>query len=544
MDIDSEQDPPLKSTQTHQNHPTFEAEEGEFNLREPYLPILQSLDFPIGTAVLHFSFPQVLRSSKPSDLQTLPSLLQHRLVVVLACADLTMKLLTLPLLPPSSQSKKSLTVLSNIFPSSSGHGAYGEQIVTLNGRVTHQNLPKGVSVALVPRSVETSDLGQLANEVSNPYAQSTEKSRWDLLVASCSADVTGILLIHRIPLTSEIPQLDAQLPHQDLLWRVQYLARPAVSIELHVPLHSGQRRWPVVLIAEAEGAVRIYDCCSTSNPDQGVWSLSLRLNNCLTLGGSSITRAVLDAKWVFGGKAIIVLTSDSEWGVWDLGIDHESSGKIPISFATNGWVSNSSQGLLSSKRSMGRSDTKTKLAPMTPSTRRTRQKDLFIGPTNRSRSSPFGGISIYPHYKKSTEGPNDESILIWHGDKVIMIPSLRKHWQCRVKGSESLSSGGQIRPIDKAALHGETCYFVSMFPQEHSQGNIAQRFMQPDLLVTGERSLKIITLPLSSPQRRIQHSSQISRPMMDQHLLSQGELDVGGMDRILARMSSLKNTLM
>ena len=547
MAIDSEQEQPSDPTQARHGHSAFEEAEDEFNPREPYFPILQHLNLPLGTAVLDLSFPELLPLTKPSELRAFPRLLQQTLVVALACADFTIKVFTLPLSPPLPQSKARPEVNSKILPGSFGEGLYREQIITLNGNVTHQSFPKGVSVALVPRLVERTNGGHLSETVpesrtqlstmtagrfsdSNPV-EDVGKSRWDLLVASHSTDVTGILLIHRIPLPLQSLQLDSESSHHDFLWRIQYLSKPANTIQLHAPLHSEQGRLPVVLIAEVGGTVRIYDCCSVSNPDQGSWSLSL-------YSGLSMARNVLDAKWALGGKAIVVVTSDGEWGIWDLGTDNRVSGGIPTKFAVNGWIANTSQSLNSSKASIGRSETKTKLDPMTPGTRRFRQKDLFTGPANNPTFSSSGGISVYPISKKPNEGGADELVIIWHGDKIIMIPSLKKHWQNRVKGLESLFGHGQIRYINCTPLGGEVCRSISMFPQGDSHVRIAQQFIQPDLLLMGQRSLELIALPLSRGQKPVQQNPQVPGPIADQQLLARGELDVGGMDRILANMGS------
>ncbi|KAL9114373.1 MAG: hypothetical protein Q9187_007481, partial [Circinaria calcarea] len=461
MIIDSDEEEQLPHpSETYQDRPEYDDEEEELNPDEPYHPIIQQLDLPLGTAILHMSFPNVPASIQAQELQSLPKLLRQRLVIAVACADCTIRILTLPLSPPSPSSKARSELRANALLAFAGNGTWGEQVITLNGNTTHQTLPKGVSIALSPRVVEESD-ERLSRDIkgqeklpSNSTVTLTShlhdhhtpedvknQTRWDLIISSHSEDISGLLLVHRVPISVDSLNLGIESTDSNFLWRTESLARPIITAQLHIPLQSAQGRYPCVLVAQSNGPVKIYDCCTTAKPDHGSWRLTLYAS-MYPFADPSNGRSLLDAKWVLGGKAIAVITSDGEWGIWDIASGSTMLGGIPTPFTVNGWIGSTPIGLQTSKKSAGRSETRSRLAPMTPGTRRVKQEVLFAGPTPRSNVSTLGGISVSSSGKVSNGRENDEGVAIWHADKIIRIPSLHTFWQNRVTGSGNLFSDG------------------------------------------------------------------------------------------------------
>ena len=563
MVIDSDEEEQLPNPrETYHDRPEYEDEEEEFNPNEPYHPIVQQLDLPLGTAVLHMSIPNVPASIQSQELQSLPKLLHQHLVVALACADCTIRLLTLPLAPPSPSSKVRPELRTNPLLAFTGNGAWGEQIVTLNGNTTHQSLPKGVSIALSPRLIEESDkrlsedtrdqdelsgnstialTSHLPNH--NTLEDSKNQSRWDLIIASHSADLSGLLLIHKVPISAESLNLGIESTDSNCLWRTEFLAEPAITAQLHIPLQSTQGRYPCVLVAQSNGPVKLYDCCTASKADQGSWRLSLYASMYPSSNDSSNGRNLLDAKWVLGGKAVAVITSDGEWGIWDITSGSNMLGSSPTPFTVSGWIGSTPIGLQASKTSTARSDTRSRLAPMTPGTRKVKQEALFAGPIPGSNVSTLGGISVFPYSKVSNGPGNDEGIAMWHVDKIVVIPSFQTFWQNKVLGSGNLfsdGSSGRIREINSVPLLGEVKRSVAIFSSVKTTSDLGHTSSQPDILISGDRSFLVLASPLSKTETETSKSYDAKLPetVADQQLLAQGELDVLGMSRILDGLSN------
>ena len=559
MIIDSDEEEQLPHpSETYEDRPEYDDEEEEFNPDEPYHPIIQQLDLPLGTAILHMSFPNVPASIQAQELQSLPKLLRQRLVIAVACADFTIRILTLPLSPPSPSSKARSELRANALLAFAGNGTWGEQVATLNGNTTHQTLPRGVSIALSPRVVEESDEGpsqdikdqeSLTNSAIAPSSHlhdhhTTEdvkyQTRWDLIIASHSEDISGLLLVHRVPISAESLDLGIESIDSNFLWRTEFLARPIITAQLHIPLQSAQGRYPCALVAQSNGLVKIYDCCTTTKPDQGSWRLSLYAS-MYPFPDSSNGRSLLDAKWVLGGKAIAVITSDGEWGIWDVSCGSTMLGGIPTPFTVNGWIGSTPIGLQASKTSTARSEARSRLAPMTPGTRRVKQEVLFAGPTPRSNVSTLGGISVSPSGKVSNGRENDEGVAIWHADKIIRIHSLHTFWQNRVTGSGNLfsdGSSGRIREINNVSLIGEVKRSIAIFSSGNTTSDVGHTSSQSDILVSGERSLVILASLLSGAETPDSYDAKLPEGDLDQQLLAQRELDVLGMDRILDGLSN------
>lgn len=369
---------------------------------------------------------------------------------------------------------------------------------------------------------------------------------WDLLIASHSADLSGLLLIHRLPLLAEGTSIsmDAHFP-----WRVQHLATPAISVEFSSALYPAPRH-SQLLVAEAKGNVRILDCLPRSGARQSLWRVSL-YTDYENLPNKILRRKhILDARWVLAGKAILVLLADGNWGVWDI----ENSGPKPIDTATTplnplvecvtgfsvgGWIGNTFTAKTYFKSSSSRNENKSKFAPMTPSTRKVREDALFTDTIAQSDWHIRGGLSVSPVLDTSNSRADDEAVLLWHGRNVIFLPSLFMHWQSKARGSGNLfGSGAKGAPkiINNIHLGGELCTEVSLLPPYHQHtGPGLGEASQPEILVTGEHRLIIVTDSISIEQPV---PPQPIPSSIDQQLLIRGELDVNGMDRILAGISN------
>ena len=566
MIIDSDDEGlPSKRPEPYINDATFEDDEEEYNPREPYLPIIQDLDLPLGAAVLHLSFPQLPRHDPRHDFDSFPRLPYEKLVVAISCSDFSIRLVILPLTPPSLRSKARLEVQNNISLVLPGHGIWGEQVFMASGTSGHQSLPKGISMTFTPQqtgvTARATSEGHPGNEMDvstmviskSPGRQlkgeDTADHGWDLLVASHSSDLSGLLLVHRFPISADGLGIDVDSADYSVPWRSQMLPSPAVSIQLCPSTQSTiyPRR---VLVAEGNGPVKLFDC------DKSSWLISLHPGLEFSSSNKVRGRTVLDTKWVLGGKAILVLLSDGEWGIWDFapvgpGAKRDTdkingiSGGIPTSFSLGGWIRAPSATRSFVKSSKGHSQIGSKLAPMTPGTRKARQEALFEGSHRPCTHALRGGISVYPSGKAVGGREDDETVLLWHGDTSVIIPSLLTHWQNKIKGSGNLfgtSPNGQTREINIVGLNGEFCSSVVLFlTHEQPLQRGVRASSEQDLLVTGERSLVVLAAPLVEPSTPAVPYPRALSTLADQQLLARGKLDVNGMDRILNEMSNGKS---
>ena len=558
ISLDSSDEESAGKDERYHDNPVFEDEEGEYDPAEPYQPIIQTLDLPLGVEVLHLAFPHLPADRQKTTLASFPTIISEKLVCAVACSDFSVRVFTIPLIPPSPQSKARPKIRSLVSNLDAGTSLYGERMITLMGETSHQSIPKGVSITMTVNSLEeeerAEDVEMDVDEdsgnklvLSRSASRSRSRSRvgrdhpWDLLVASHSADLSGLLLIHRIALEADGSSMTAQ---QHGPWRTQYLASPAVSVEFNSALYPAPRH-SRLLIAEAKGTVRILDCLPRSRATQGSWLVSLHTHFGSLQGSIPRRTAILDARWVLGGKSILVLLADNKYGIWDIekarpkAADTANEAPALTAFALEGWTGDSMKSKPLMKSSSAKYEVRSKLAPMTPSTRKTRQEALFTGPTLHPEGPARGGLFVCPIQNTLNSRLDDESILIWQGTTLMRIPSLFTHWQNKVhKAGNLFNSGakGEPKVISNIKLGGEACTEAALY-SVHS-GADKKSASPAEILVTGEHRLLIVTSSLTEPSAPNEPTPPPLSSSTDQQLLARGELDVHGMDRILAEMSN------
>lgn len=572
--IDSDDDEPSpKTTSSAHSRPTFEDEEEEYDLSEPYLSILQHLDISLPAEVLHIAFPQVPSESARYMSASVPPILLQKVVVASTCSDNSVRLITLPLVPPSPASKLHTDLKSSLAVAGNGKGPHGVQILTLSGSSEHQTIPSDISVTYTSRDageVEDEDVEAGKDDIDPPQSSPRNKRRppskknskverspaeadWDLLLASHSPEISGMLLLHRIPIVKSGSGSDADYNvSTDILvpFQTQYLPSPATKIIFNASLYPSTRH-SQLLLASADGTAKIYDCFSTTRlrgNSRGSWLISLHSPSNTHSTGTASRKRIIDGAWVLGGKGIIVLLAEGEWGVWDLeGTMSEAktasrrrgdgASNVLITFALTGWLGSTSSSV--AKSSNSKSDTKAKLAPMTPSTRRVREEVLFTGPPANETYHLKGGISVTKFEDSKRENTASEAVTLWHGTKVLTIEDLHSYWENQVAGKGNLfGANGQSRPtkIEDLNLGGEIASSVDQLPLAATNGTVPPH---RDLVIAAEHRLVFLTAPLQEPEQDDGSSSptQAEKPeAIDQQLLARGELDVGGMERILAGM--------
>ncbi|KAL8706830.1 MAG: hypothetical protein Q9201_000169 [Fulgogasparrea decipioides] len=533
-----------------------------YDTTTPFDSIIQFVDLIFGVPVLHIAFPYLPIDAAQQHHSSYPTIISQKLVVAAVSSDSSVRLVTVPLKPPSASHERNAEAAGKLCVADGRVDSYGEQIIEISNGNNHWGVPRCVALTFIPSSAGMEpdhemeeDYQQSARTVSRDRrrvkSQTRSRSRssgvddgWGVLVASASSDLSGLLLIYRVPLAPHGAGLDVRYHPQPVLWTVQHLPSPAASIQFNPSLPYDKRN-STLLVAEAKGPVRLFDCLSTETSSQCSWLVSLFPGLDSITSPRGARNKLIDAQWVLGGKAILALFADGEWGIWDLenaGPKPQSGKQAPhvpmlgsfATFAITGSV-HTGPNVYKAKnadRMIKDGGKAAKLAPNTPGTRRSRQEDLFSGPVGQTEGPAHGGISVIP--SRDTKA-SDEAALLWHNDSIIVISSLRTHWANKVKGSGNLfgiGAMGEARVISNVSLGGEGHSDVCHLPSNHQSSSTHST---TDVLVVGDSRFTIVAPPHSEQQTDLRASH---KPPSDQLLSGNGSLDLDQMDRVLANMNS------
>lgn len=560
MIIDSDDDEPAATAPPTVPVADFDDEEEELDPDQPYPSIVQQVRLALGTAVLHIAVPHVPAVSTLRPADTVPLVFGSKMVFAVACADCTTRVITLPLNPPPDAAKeKRLSPKSQI----------GEDVFKVHG---HHSVLRGISMAWTargeasPQDDDAENAMELDDEIDatatpgrrrrkqqlrqQSKSNSTEgQGGFDLLVASHSAELGGLLKIWRLELT----ETSVNFAHPVVPYRTLYLRKPASCVAFNTAQYPKQRH-SHLLVADSAGLARIYDPFATpghkrraggAQNEHGSFIATFR-STFESVKDSSLTpailarrKAIIDAAWTSDGHHILALLADGEWGIWDVDRTGPSPPADPSAFSLRGFVGTSERetstsGGASSPKRGGRNT----LAPMTPNTRRRKEENLFQGSSTNSSGAMRGGVSVAAS-PSASGGVSEESVLIWYGSEVHRIADLAKFWARTASADSGISMSGPGLQLQDVSLFGESITSVSQFSITPQAARMA---VAKDILISAEHRL-IITASTSQPLGRDlnamfakgQQEEEFTRKV-DQALLSRGELDLGGMDRLLENM--------
>ena len=503
----------------------FLDEEQDYDPNTPYLSMLEQLDVPFGLAVSSVAVPAIPYSVQSAEFRRLPEIVQRHIIITTVCADNSIRIVTLPLLPPHPRTRKRVTRVQKGKSYVVGTGLWGEKVYSLQSTSAYQTLPKGISVALVPQIVKQSAESE-TDRIDESQNTGGVSGLWDLLVASHAHDLTGILRVHKIGLPNKDLNLcgENNAATQDWLWREQRLLRPARSIHLHASQKTLGSN-PVILVIEPHGAIRTYRCDPASASDSGSWGIAVFPD--LESADPARTKSLLDAKLVLGGNAIATVSSESTWALYDL---KHVTGAMPTKTVATGSIGKSVVGL--DGNTAGVTKLGSKMAPMTPGTRKARQEKLFAGPSQKPSTCPNGGIFL---------ASANDSMTVWHGDRMSTISNLHSYLDRtpqELRNPLAAKASHQIRELS-LAISGPSPTSLAIIAGPYSSAR--ERAVQPDVLVTGQRSMTIITPPLTGPPAPVRFlAAEVEDDTAQQKLLTQGDLSIEGVDRMLARLEADK----
>ncbi len=545
----------------------YESEEDD-DYEEPYPSIVRHVDLHLGTEVLHLAVPNISSATTSLFSEPLPALFKDKIVITAACADCTVRVITLPIAPPPVE--HSIDLGSPVKESQ-----WGEEMLIFGGVTGHQGIPRGVSVSWTPRMSEkaddnveqdmdedddeSDDEGERSHTVPGSTTH-TEPSEWDLVIASHSNEVSGLLLIFRLPLGSD-SKLESIAAENLLPYQTHSLLSAAATVSFNPAIYPSKLHTQL-LIAESQGTIRIFDPMVTRETGQeamqaterGAWLASFSCGfespKDLDLQSPGIIRRkrILDAQWTSHGRSVVVLLADGQWGIWDVAgagprPQSGAGGTRSAHFALTGYINGDVPANIVETTLKKPRGSRSSLAPMTPNTRRVKEETLFSGPGSSASMRTRGGVSVSSS-RTASGGWTDESVVLWYGNEVYSIPRFQAFWQRSVNSNNantgSLYSPGLSR-LDGLSLYGEAISCLKQFPSISPESGAIGSTLQ-DLLIAAESRLMILSSAVQAPEEPRPTLSvvrdQNEDVQSDRHLLSRGELDLGGMNRLLDSMTA------
>lgn len=463
--------------------------------------IVQTLDLAFGTAVHHIAVLPMPTCTVEDAAWNGAQILKENIVFAVTCANGDVFVVTLPLTPPSNESKARPALKNSLLAGNAGKGAWGETLTLLAG----QSKPsEGVAITLVKEQLGSGSLQNRKGSVTRA------------IVAAHTREASGTLRFWDVPLDAT-PGTTARVEP----FQTEYLPSPLGGISFN-PLHITQ-----LLVVDPAHAVRIYDYSIPSLPSddtsegpfptQGSWLVSLYQPFARGTGMSTSRKPVVGAEWMAHGRAVLVLLADGQWGIWD--IDNAN----PTTASSAGLFTKANSGL------RGSAITQFSVSGYLEGTATGPQPQRNI-PTTTQKSAPLivpsavsttanapeklatikGGVYI-SQLPLPRNGLGEESAILWlsntgadHTNPIVCtIPILSRFWDAQLKrtggnlwnSSSSQPSARMLRLTDlNAGLLGERLTAATAIPR--STGSLTEstegKQLPIETLLLGESRLVVI----------------------------------------------------
>ena len=498
MIIDSDEETPTKAKPSapFEDKPQFEDEEDD----SPFPEVLQSLDLPLGTAVLHVAVLPMTPCAAEDAAWVGADILKDKIVFAVSCATNDAYVITLPLTPPSPASKARPELKKDLFGGRAGYGAWGESVVLLAGQYLRSD---GIAMNIVKPA---SSQEKVRDASGAPFSRHAK-----IVVAAHTRESSGTLRLWDVSLDRKAG-MDNQ-PVQP--FQTEYLPSPITKASFN-SIHTTQ-----LLAVFPQHAVRVYDFMVPSiqpddlttgpYPSQGSWLLSLYQPFARP---TCFRKPVLDAAWISHGRAVLVLLADGTWGIWDIDgasptgptiLGKQSSGVRGgglTTFSASGYLEGTTS--LRSVATAQQTRSSTDFMPMTPHTRRDAAAAISSAPTPEKLAAVKGGITVVSLPVRGSLQP-DESAVLWVGglEHVCVIPGISRFWDAQVKkGTGGVGNMYGIthptrmaRILDLATgLMGERCCGVGAAVnfQRHKDSRADDGGIPIDVILRGESRIVFV----------------------------------------------------
>ena len=506
----------------------YESEEEEIDDDQPYPSVVQDLEISLGASAVHIAVPTAAAQPTTQPTTKVPDLFSQCIVLAVSTTDGHTRAITLPIDPPSAATKRKrrLGVRTCILTCTS-----------------QSSLTRGLAITWTSSANEEGtepERRTRSRTRSQPFVASP--SAHSLLVGVATSELSGALNLYRIAIhTNE--EKSYVLPHDESPFHSTYLASPPTGISFSIstlpsPKHSH------LLIADPSGYLRVYNTCGTADSSDSqpacvaIFNASFHLprDSASTYPGLAQRKKVLDARWVREGRSILAILEDGEWGVWDVDGSQD--------FAIRGFIGDAPETVSQAARNKPKSQ----LAPMTPNTRRVRQDNLFSGPVPQQGAAARGGLCVTSFTTSS--GTIDDAATLWFNTNVYSIPSLTQFWT-RHTPSSGRDTGSLYGPglsrIENIDLSNETINNITHLPMRKAReltSGLGAMNIQRDILITTEHRTIIVASTRPHGPGRDAFAAEPESPTLrqDREMLERGELDLGGMDRMLDDMTGVERT--
>ncbi|KAK4664570.1 Nucleoporin Nup37 [Podospora pseudopauciseta] len=455
----------------------------------PLAEIIQTLDLAFGTAVLKIAVLPMPNTTSAEAAWNGADILKQKIIFAVTCATSEVYLITLPLTPPSNESKARPELRESLLAANAGKGVWGETLTLLGG----QSRPcEGVAMTLAK---STAASRSRSVEPTTTQSQTRQSSR--VIVAAHSREASGTLRFWNVPLDAKPGVISRLEPFQ-----TEYLPSPLSSISFN-PTQLTQ-----LLTVSSTHAVRLYDYSTPALPledasegpfpIQGSWLLSLYPPFTRSATMSTSRKPIVAAEWIAHGRAVLTLLADGQWGIWDI----EDASPTATSAGSGGLFSKASAGLRGSaitnfsvtghlegtsplknpatQKSPAATGSSREFVPMTPHTRREALASANGGP--EKLVCVRGGITVTHLSPAKGTATGDETALLWLGGSdplVSVVPNVAKFWDSQLRkaaGGGNLWSGTQLTRMARltdlgAGLLGERCTGAAAIPKPVTANN-------------------------------------------------------------------------
>ncbi|KAL2884676.1 Nucleoporin NUP37 [Ceratocystis lukuohia] len=475
-DSDSEQSASNpEPTKPFVDQPEFEDEA----LNDPYPEIIQTLDLALGTSVLHIAVPSMTptRTLEDGAFAGIEKLKTHMIFAV-SCGTNDVYIVSVPLTPPSHESKARPELYKDLLADQTGAGLWGETLTLLTGQLQPS---RGVAITVI-----------------KPKAGSKHPTKSKVIVASHTREASGALRLWESTLDRIVAPAHGPLE----AFQTEFLPQGLSTISFN-STHTSH-----LLAVSPQQGVRVYDftlapyaaedLAPGSFPPQGSWVLSLFQP---FTKGFPVRKPIVDAAWIAYGRAILVLLADGTWGIWDVdGVSPKSSSLLGKN--KSGVIG----GAVTQFSASGQIDGTNLLRAGAPDAKLPRSGVMSASSVFAPgrMSSVAGGISV-----TGIPGPlgsgADESVALWINswEHICVIPGILRFWDSQLRrhngGGVNLFSGAQPTRMFKihelsVGLMGEKCTALCAIAitDKDKSGQEEQHGLPVELAVLGESRLVLV----------------------------------------------------